>query len=79
MPEKLKGRECYGGLDLSATTDLASFVLVFPDDADPPSYDVLPFFWLPEARATAERRDVVDYHAWAREGYLCLLYTSRCV
>lgn len=73
VPEKLKGRECYGGLDLSATTDLASFVLVFPDDADPPSYDILPFFWLPEARVTAERRDVVDYHAWAREGYLTLM------
>ncbi|MGI6035697.1 MAG: terminase large subunit [Limnochordia bacterium] len=73
VPERLKGRECYGGLDLSATTDLAAFVLVFPNDDDPPSYDVLPYFWLPEARATAERRDVVDYRAWARVGYLKLM------
>ena len=73
VPERLRGRECFGGLDLSATTDLAAFVLVFPDDNDPPSYDVLPYFWLPEARATAERRDVVDYRAWARSGDLKLM------
>jgi phage terminase large subunit-like protein len=72
-PERLRGRECFGGLDLSATTDLAAFVLVFPDDNDPPSYDILPYFWLPEARATAERRDVVDYRAWARSGDLKLM------
>ncbi len=28
--ESLKGRECYGGLDLSSTTDITAFVLVFP-------------------------------------------------
>jgi len=73
VPERLKGRECFGGLDLSATTDLAAFVLVFPDDNDPPNYDVLPYFWLPEARATADRQDVADYRAWARAGYLKLM------
>ena len=73
VPEKLKGRECYGGLDLSATTDLSAFVLIFPDDNDPPNYTVLPYFWLPEARATAERRDAVDYRAWARAGKIKLL------
>jgi len=29
--DDLAGRECYGGLDLSSTTDLTAFVLVFPD------------------------------------------------
>ena len=29
-PEALKGRVCYGGLDLSSTTDITAFVLVFP-------------------------------------------------
>ncbi len=71
-PEALRGRVCYAGLDISSTTDLTSFVLVFPDDQDPPSYDILPFFWLPEARTTAKRQDVVDYRAWAREGHLTL-------
>ncbi len=70
---KLKGRECYAGLDLSSTTDLSSFVLVFPDDNDPPNYTVLPFYWLPEARTTGDRRDVADYRAWARAGHMKLL------
>ena len=26
----LEGRVCYGGLDLSSTTDITAFVLVFP-------------------------------------------------
>jgi phage terminase large subunit-like protein len=71
-PEKLKGRVCYAGLDMSATTDLTAFVLVFPDDNDPPNYDILPFFWLPEARTTAARQDDVDYRAWSRAGYITL-------
>ena len=72
-PEALRGRECYAGLDLSTTTDLSAFVLVFPDDNDPPEYDVLPFFWLPEARTTGDRQDAVDYRAWARAGHIKLL------
>ena len=70
--EKLKGRLCYAGLDMSATTDLTSFVLLFPDDNDPAHYDILPFFWLPKARTTARRQDDVDYRAWARAGHLTL-------
>ena len=29
-PEALRGRVCYGGLDLSSTKDITAFVLVFP-------------------------------------------------
>lgn len=28
--DDLEGRICYGGLDLSSTTDITAFVLVFP-------------------------------------------------
>ena len=28
--DELEGRVCYGGLDLSSTTDITAFVLVFP-------------------------------------------------
>lgn len=28
--DDLEGRVCYGGLDLSSTTDITAFVLVFP-------------------------------------------------
>ena len=44
-------RTCWAGVDLSMTTDLTSVVFLFPGDED--SYDVLPFFWVPEARPQA--------------------------
>lgn len=65
----LYGRECVGGLDLSSTTDLSAFVLVFhnPDG----SFDVLPRFYLPEDTiAAAEKEGRRYYRQWAKEGKL---------
>ena len=57
--ERLHGRRCYGGLDLSGKADLTALVLVFPDDEPELGYDVLPFFWTPlgamEGRRQSER------------------------
>lgn len=67
--ETLVGRECYGGLDLSSTTDITAFVLVFPplDEAD--KYIILPFFWMPEENiALRVRRDHVPYDTWQKLG-----------
>lgn len=65
----LEGRECYGGLDLSTTTDIAAFVLVFPPEDEDDKYQVLPFFWLPEATIELRvRRDHVPYDIWAKRG-----------
>lgn len=70
-PEALRGRTCYGGLDLSSTTDITAFVLVFPPEKKGDKYLVLCRFWIPEA-AMHERskRDRVPYDAWVREGYI---------
>lgn len=46
--EELEGRVCYGGLDLSSTTDLTSFVLVFPPEDESDKFRILPYFWVPE-------------------------------
>ena len=46
--DELKGRVCYGGLDLSSTTDITAFVLVFPPGDENGKYTVLPYFWIPE-------------------------------
>ena len=46
--EDLEGRVCYGGLDLSSTTDITAFVLVFPPEDEEDKYSILPYFWLPE-------------------------------
>ena len=47
-PSELEGRVCYGGLDLSSTTDITAFVLVFPPTNEDDKYSILPYFWLPE-------------------------------
>ena len=69
--EMLAGRQCYGGLDLSSTSDLTAFVLVFPPLYDGEPYYILPYFWLPEeAIPLRVRRDHVMYDVWAKQGYL---------
>lgn len=69
--EALLGRECYGGLDLSSTSDVTAFVLVFPPRSEDEKYVVLPFFWLPEDTLPLRcRRDHVLYDVWEIQGYL---------
>ena len=67
----LAGRECYAGLDLASTTDIAALVLVFPP-ADPAGdYQVACRFWIPaENMRERERRDRVPYSAWSRDGFV---------
>lgn len=68
---ELEGRICYGGLDLSSTTDLTAFVLVFPPETKEDSFQVLPFFWMPEENIPIRvNRDHVPYDIWAKEGFL---------
>ena len=67
----LEGRVCYGGLDLSSTTDITAFVLVFPPTDEDDHYYILPYFWLPEETLDLRvRRDHVPYDLWQRQGYL---------
>ena len=70
--EELKGRECYAGLDLSSTSDLTAFVLVFPENGEGEEhYTVVPFFWIPkETLELRVRRDHVPYDNWAGQGYM---------
>lgn len=44
----LRGRECFGGLDLSNTTDITAFVLAFPPRTEDEKFIVLPYFWIPD-------------------------------
>ncbi len=68
VAEALDGRECYAGLDLASTTDIAALVLLFPDGD---SYDVLPYFWVPEqASKERERRNRVRLTEWIRSGLI---------
>lgn len=70
-PEELEGRVCYGGLDLSSTSDLTAFVLVFPPEDDEEPYYILPYFWLPEETLPVRvNRDHVPYDVWERQGFI---------
>ncbi len=69
--EHLIGRECYGGLDLSSTTDITAFVLVFPPRNDDEKYEIVPYFWIPEENLKIRvRRDHVPYDVWEQQGYI---------
>lgn len=68
---ELEGRVCYGGLDLSSTTDITAFVLVFPPLDEDDKFCILPFFWMPEENIDLRvRRDHVPYDTWKKQGFL---------
>ena len=74
--DDLEGRVCYGGLDLSSTTDITAFVLVFPPQDEDDKYAILPYFWIPEDTLDLRvRRDHVPYDVWERQGFL---QTTEC-
>jgi phage terminase large subunit-like protein len=63
--DKLKGLECFGGIDLSSTTDVTGFSLYFPT-----VNALLVRFWVPDKapigrEATTQRR----LREWARQGF----------
>jgi phage terminase large subunit-like protein len=63
--EKLAGETCYAGVHLASASDVASLVLLFPRGE---SYDVVPFFWVPED--AMKRTTGVPYLEWARQGFI---------
>ena len=70
IEKDIVGRTCYAGLDLSSTTDLTAFVMVFPND-DGVSYDVIARFFIPEDTAAQRSKvDKVPYLDWIREGHI---------
>jgi len=62
----LEGQPCYGGLDLSSTTDLTVFTLYFPM-----VHKVLCYCFAPKENAMRrEKKDKVPYLLWAKDGYI---------
>jgi phage terminase large subunit-like protein len=70
-PEHLRGRPCFGGLDLSTTTDVTALAWVFPPDDGDDLWRVLSRYFVPEEhlRKRAER-DRVPYDLWSRQGFI---------
>lgn len=67
--KRLRGMTAYGALDLSSTSDITAFVLVFLDEDD--NIYVLCRFWIPEDNMLIRSRDDgVHYQKWVKEGYI---------
>jgi phage terminase large subunit-like protein len=68
---ELKGRVCFGGLDLSSKDDLTVFVLLFPPQKGDNKWRILPWFWLPEETVQQRVKESrVSYDVWVREGFI---------
>ena len=70
--DMLKGRRCFGGLDLASVRDLTAFVLVFPPLEGETTVHILAWFWAPESKQDEEADDEANYRQWAEEGWLTL-------
>lgn len=67
----LAGHECFAGLDLALTGDMAAFVRAFPDGNG--GFDVVCRFYAPEqGRWREEPQNRELYSLWARQGHLTL-------
>lgn len=69
--ETLKGKTCVGGLDLSTTTDLTAFVLLFPPQTGLDTWYAIFKAWITEEKLTErEKRDHMPFREWAEKGYV---------
>lgn len=65
---RLKGRECFGGLDLGSTSDLTALCWVFPEGD---AFDVLLRCWSPEdSIAALDERTARAASNWVAQGWL---------
>lgn len=70
---QLRGKICYGGVDLSSTSDLTAFVLFFPPQPGLEKAVWVPYIWRSGRDLdAAEARDHVPYRDWARAGFLTI-------
>jgi len=69
-PLRLKGRRCFGGLDLGSTSDLTALMWVFPDD-EFATFDLLLRAWAPEDSIPAlDDRTARAASVWVKQGWL---------
>ena len=69
--EHLAGRVCYGGLDLSSTSDISAFILDFPPLEENDRHYVLCRFWVPEETVIKRSHsEGIKYDVWVEQGYI---------
>lgn len=70
---ELIGRECYIGIDLSATRDLTSIVLLFEIEG---KFKVIPYFFLASNELKKLRKGGIDLTPWIEKGWITECQTS---
>ncbi len=67
--ERLRGRKCYGGLDLASTRDWCALVWLFPPDDPDGRWEIVVRLWWPERQMkVAALKSRVPFERWALEG-----------
>lgn len=68
---ELVGKKCYGGLDLSSTTDLTAFTLLFPPQEGLDTWYAIFDAWIPEdGMKQRVLTDHVPYDKWVNQKFL---------
>src|SRR5574337_1203834 len=69
LEEQVRGRQAWGGLDLSSVSDLTAYVLDVPLDAGVHAW--IARFWMPRDNIRKRvEHDRVPYDVWVREGWI---------
>lgn len=69
--EAIRGKTCYGGMDLSSTSDFSSLCLLFPDEEN--GHQFLWWNWLPEERFLQRAHKFPVFLDWERDGYISVV------
>lgn len=69
--ERLKGKKCFGGLDLAKNDDINALSLFFPMEEGMGNHFLLTFLWCPEETIKTVSEDkMTPYEKWAESGHL---------
>ncbi len=72
--EEAAGRKCYGGLDAASTTDVAAFVVGYPDYPEEGQFALRCWLWIPRAAAEAvEHAYGIPYSLWEQQGLITIV------
>ena len=67
--EQLRGRKCFGGLDLASTRDWCALLWLFPPENEGDKWVWLPRLWWPELQMRAAAlKSRVPFEKWAADG-----------
>lgn len=71
FPDEMDGRRCWGGLDISSTTDITALVWLFEPTDEDPRWRVICRFWVPaDTLANRVREQRVPYDRFKEAGAL---------